>query len=111
MLIGIPYKPFTFLNVNVPSIAYPELQGAKIVAMGKRVYKDRVELRHDPWNRPYYWQGGVVVMDSGQPGTDVEAVNNGYVAITPITIDWTDYDYAEALKSHLEMCRGQGVKS
>src|SRR2546421_10169373 len=111
MLIGIPYKPLTFLNVNVPSIAYPELQGARIVAMGMRVYKDRVELRHDPWNRPYYWQGGVVVMDSGQPGTDVEAVNNGYVAITPITIDWTDYDYAEALKSHLESCRGQHVKS
>jgi len=97
MLLDCPDKPLTFLNVNIPSIAFPELMGHKVVAMGKRVYEDRVELRHDPWNRPYYWQGGTVIMDSSQAGTDVEAVSKGYVSITPVTLDWTDYDHAEAL--------------
>ncbi len=101
LVVEAPYKPLTFLNINVPSIAFPEIQGFKVVAMGKRVYEDRVELRHDPWNRPYYWQGGVVVMDPDQPGTDVEAVNMGYVAITPITIDWTDYSHAEEIQKFM----------
>jgi 5'-nucleotidase len=101
LLTQSPAKALSFLNVNIPAIAFPELQGHKVVAMGKRVYEDRVELRHDPWNRPYYWQGGVVVMDPDQPGTDVEAVNMGYVAITPVSIDWTDYVQAEELRDFM----------
>lgn len=101
LLVGAPRRALTFLNVNIPSIASPELQGHKVCAMGKRVYEDRVELRHDPWNRPYYWQGGVVVMDPDQPGTDVEAVNGGFVSITPVTLDWTDYALTDALAVHM----------
>lgn len=101
-LMNAPLEPLSFLNVNVPAIAYSELRGEKITAMGKRVYEDRVELRHDPWNRPYYWQGGVVVMDPDQPGTDVQAVSEGFVSITPITLDWTHYDLMERLKDALD---------
>jgi 5'-nucleotidase len=101
MLMDLPVKPLTFLNVNVPSIAYPELQGIKMATMGKRVYEDRVELRTDPWGRPYYWQGGVVVMDRDQPGTDVNAVSDGYVSITPVSLDWTDHEHLADLDQHL----------
>lgn len=97
MLLELPRKPLTFLNVNVPAIAYPELNGHRFVGMGQRVYQDRVEERLDPWGRPYYWQGGAVVMDVEQPGTDVHAVTNGIVAITPITLDWTDHAYLDSL--------------
>jgi 5'-nucleotidase len=97
LLADAPAKPLTFLNVNIPAIAYPELRGHRVVGMGKRVYEDRVELRNDPWGRPYYWQGGVVVMDPDQPGTDVEAVSQGFVSITPISLDWTDHAHREVL--------------
>lgn len=100
LLTECPLEPLTFLNVNVPSIAHPQLNGHTFVKMGKRVYQDRVELRHDPWNRPYYWQGGVVVMDPNQPGTDVEAVDHGFVAITPISMDWTDYEQLKRLEEY-----------
>ena len=103
-LLSLPAKPLSFLNINIPNLAYPEIQGEKVVAMGKRVYEERVELRYDPWNRPYYWQGGVVVMDPDQPGTDVEAVDKGYVAITPVSLDWTDYAYAEEMEKCLRRC-------
>lgn len=99
MLVSAPWKPLTFLNINVPAIAYPEVQGFKVCGMGQRVYKDRVERRDDPWGRPYYWQGGVVVMDPEQPGTDVEAVSKGFVSITPVSLDWTDHAYARELKT------------
>ena len=100
-LLGAPYKPLSFLNVNIPAIAYPEIQGQRVVGMGQRVYQDRVELREDPWGRPYYWQGGVVVMDRDQPNTDVQAVSQGYVSITPVSLDWTDHKFAEELQGVL----------
>ncbi len=97
VVVEAPIEPLTFLNINVPAIEFIEIRGERVAAMGKRVYEDRVELRHDPWNRPYYWQGGVVVMDPNQPGTDVEAVSEGFVSITPITLDWTHYGLMERL--------------
>jgi 5'-nucleotidase len=90
-LVSAPLKPLVFLNVNVPNIDYDNIRGHRVVQMGKRVYEDRVEYREDPWGRPYYWQGGVVAMDHDQPGPDVQAVQDGYVSITPVTLDWTDY--------------------
>ena len=99
MLVDAPQAPLTFLNVNVPAVDYQELRGHKVVPMGRRVYLDRVELRTDPWGRPYYWQGGVAVLTSDQPGTDVHAVSEGFVSVTPITLDWTNYDHLRDLES------------
>jgi 5'-nucleotidase len=102
MLVNAPLTDLSFLNVNVPNILYPELRGHKVVPMGRRVYQDRVEPRSDPWGRPYYWQGGVVVMNSSQqPGTDVAAVSEGFVSITPVTLDWTDYSLIDTLERSL----------
>jgi 5'-nucleotidase len=102
MLVNAPLEELTFLNVNIPSIAYPEIRGHRVAQMGKRVYKDRVELRTDPWGRPYYWQGGVVVMNPAQQqGTDVAAVSDGFVSITPVSLDWTNYRDLENLQKAL----------
>lgn len=98
-LINIDVPPLTFLNVNIPALAYPEIMGEKVTVMGKRVYEDRVEPRLDPWGRTYYWQGGVVVMRPDTPGTDVHAASQGYVSISPICLDWTNHNFAESLKS------------
>lgn len=94
-------KDRTFLNINVPAIAFEELQGSRIAGMGRRVYQDRVEERSDPWGRRYFWQGGVAVMRSDDPETDVYAVSHGFVSITPVSLDWTDRQCAEELKSKL----------
>ncbi len=103
-LVDLPRKPLTLLNVNVPSIDADELRGERITAMGKRVYEDRIELRDDPWGRPYYWQGGVTAMQSREPGTDVLAVSDGFVSITPVSLDWTDHAFARELDA--AMSRG-----
>jgi 5'-nucleotidase len=86
----------TFLNINVPN---QPPRGTRFAAMGRRVYKDRVEMREDPWGRPYYWQGGVVVMDRHQPGTDVSAVMDGYTSVTPVSLDWTQTELLARLQS------------
>lgn len=101
-LLALPHKPLTFLNVNIPAIAWPEVKGCKVVGMGQRVYEDRVERRDDPWGRPYYWQGGVVVMRPDSTGTDIWAVSDGYVAVTPVSLDWTDHEFAAEIAKDLQ---------
>ncbi|CAN5467110.1 5'/3'-nucleotidase SurE [soil metagenome] len=101
-LMASPSEELNFVNINVPNIAYPELRGHRVVGMGRRVYKNRVEPRTDPWGRPYYWQGGVVAMDEPQPGTDVDAVNQGFVSITPIALDWTNVDLADKIRASMK---------
>lgn len=101
-LVTAPAAPLTFLNINVPNLPEIELRGHRIAAMGQRVYQDRVERRDDPWGRPYFWQGGVAVLTSDQPDTDVATVSEGFVSITPVTLDWTNHGHIEALKASLK---------
>jgi len=100
MLMSMPLGELAFLNVNVPAIALAEIQGHKFVGMGRRVYQDRVERREDPWGRTYYWQGGVVVMRPEEADTDVWAVSNGFISVTPVSLDWTDHSL---LKTYSEL--------
>ncbi|MBA3727098.1 MAG: 5'/3'-nucleotidase SurE [Armatimonadetes bacterium] len=97
-LLKVPFREHGAISVNVPSIAWTEIRGTKITKMGTRIYEDRVERRSDPWGREYFWQGGTVVMDSSQEGTDVQAVNDGYVSITPLRLDWTDHEHLSDLR-------------
>lgn len=90
-LVQAPLRRATFLNVNIPARPYSELKGVKAVQMGERVYQDRVEERDDPWGARYFWQGGVIVMDTRRENTDVWAVAQGFVSVTPILMDWTDH--------------------
>lgn len=96
-LVESPWEDLTFLNVNVPSIIHEEIRGTRVAEMGKRVYKDRVERRDDPNGRPYYWQGGAEVMSANQPNTDVHAVNEGFVSVTPLSLNWTQKDLARSV--------------
>ena len=99
MLLDLPFPGLTFYNVNIPSIVFEELKETAFVRMGERIYQDRVERRSDPWGRPYYWQGGVVVMDPSDEGTDVWAVSRGNVSITPVSLDWTNWKLLESLQN------------
>jgi 5'-nucleotidase len=97
-LWSLPFPPRTFYNVNIPARDFAELGPNAFVPMGLRVYEDRVEQRVDPWGRPYFWQGGVVMAD-GNGEYDFGAVVRGGVAVTPMTLDWTDAATLQALRS------------
>jgi 5'-nucleotidase len=90
----------TLLNVNVPPVAPEQIKGVHVTRMGNRTY-DRNELieRHDPYGRPYYWLGGSAPVDVLDDGTDVGAVRNGYVSVTPISLDMTAHAFLADLES------------
>lgn len=78
------------LNINIPNVTEDKIKGVQITRVGKRVYKDELIVRTDPRGNKYYWIGGNhPPTDSHEPGTDVTAVAEGYVSITPIHLDLT----------------------
>ena len=83
---GLP--PDTFLNVNVPK-GCPA--GARMTRQGKRRYGDVVVENLDPRGRKYYWIGGGELGFENVEGTDFHAVHEGYVSITPLHLDLTNY--------------------
>lgn len=94
--IGLP--PNTLLNVNVPYGTADSINGWKITRQGQRVYRDRLDKRHDPRNRPYYWIGGDMPTGIVEDGTDIGALAEHYVSITPLQLDLTDYEKFDGLR-------------
>ena len=86
------------LNVNVPYLKEEELKGYMITRQGLRVYRDALDQRLDPRGRPYYWIGGEAPTGIDEEGTDVGALLQGHVSITPLQLDLTHYKAMEVLK-------------
>ncbi len=76
------------LNVNFPSGG--EYLGVRATRLGRRVYFDEVDVRLDPRGAEYYWLGGPKAKHEPLEGSDTEAVDAGYVSVTPLLIDCTD---------------------
>jgi len=93
---GLP--PSTFLNVNVPAVPQEKIAGIKITRLGKRVYSDALMERQDPRGQNYYWIGGEPPCGVAEEGTDIWALANNYVSITPLHLDMTQYQMMEELK-------------
>ncbi len=91
---GLPRD--VLLNVNVPR---PPLRGVQITRMGKRIYRDELVVRHDPRGRPYYWIGGERPSGVPDEGTDIWAIENGYISVTPIQLDLTAHQWIEPIRA------------
>jgi 5'-nucleotidase len=79
------------LNVNIPFRPWSEIQGVRLTRLGTRVYSDTLIRKEDPRGRPYYWIGGQDPVWESHEGTDFHAVHGGYVSLTPLALDLTDY--------------------
>ena len=79
------------LNVNVPLLSEEKIRGIKITRQGLRVYHSRLDERTDPRGRPYYWIGGDAPTGVPERGTDVGALAEGFVSVTPLQLDLTAY--------------------
>jgi 5'-nucleotidase len=87
------------LNVNVPNLPHDQIKGVQVTRLGKRLYNDELIARSDPRGRTYYWIGGIPVHGDIEEGTDVAAIVEGYVSVTPIHMDLTDHKLLEKLRS------------
>jgi 5'-nucleotidase len=86
------------LNVNVPPLPAHKLAGVAVTRMGLRIYRDELIRRLDPRGRPYYWIGGPAPTGVEEEGTDIWAVANRYISVTPIQLDLTAHDVLPTLR-------------
>jgi 5'-nucleotidase len=89
----------TLLNINLPDIPAAETRGVEITTLGKRVYHDSVTRHLDPRGREYLWIGGGRSEWRGNDDSDFRAVRAGYVSVTPLHLDLTDFSLIEEVKS------------
>ncbi len=88
----------TVLNVNVPYLPLEEIKGYQITRLGLRIYRDELIRREDPRGKPYYWIGGDFPLDVPEKESDVGALSEGYVSVTPIKLDLTAHELISPLK-------------
>jgi 5'-nucleotidase len=87
------------LNVNIPYLPDDQIKGILVTRQGLRVYRDRLDRRVDPRRKPYYWIGGDSPTAIPDEGTDYGALDRGYVSITPLHLDLTDFQSMGALRN------------
>lgn len=88
----------TLLNVNVPNVPRQALKGYRLTRQGKRRYAETIEMRVDPRGKKYYWIGGDDLGFDPQEGTDCVAVHDGFISVTPLHVDLTNYRSLETLR-------------
>ena len=89
-LIGTPMALRTLVNVNFPALSPDEVKGIRVVRQGIRDYgRLRIVQRTDPRGFNYYWFGLAPVVQTPGHATDLEALADGYVTVTPLHLDLT----------------------
>jgi 5'-nucleotidase len=97
---GLPSK--TMLNVNVPDLPLDEIKGIEVTRLGTRHNAEATQKLVDPRNRPIYWIGQPGEEADAGPGTDFFAVKRGFVSITPIHLDMTNYSVFDNVASWID---------
>jgi 5'-nucleotidase len=103
MQTGIPKN--TVINVNFPACAPDEVRGIRVTRQGKRNLGFlKVDQRRDGRGNPYFWIGfeRAAMMDTPEEGTDLAALTERFVSVTPLRLDRTDEAFSEELTDLLK---------
>lgn len=89
----------TLLNINLPPVPGDQIRGIRVTTLGSRVFSESLSETRDPWGRKMYWIGGGHISWSGGESSDFQAIRDGYISVTPLHVDLTNYDLLEAVRS------------
>lgn len=89
-LIDAPFAPRTLVNVNFPPCAPDAVKGIRVVRQGFHDYaRGSIVEGKDPRGHRYFWFGLYAIEHTPGHNTDLEAIDDGYVAVTPLQLDFT----------------------
>ncbi len=92
-------KKGTLLNINVPDLPEEEIKGVRLTKQGNSRWNDFYEERIDPYGVEYYWLTGEMDFKDEELDRDAYALLNGYVSVTPIHFDLTDYAMFDKMRN------------
>ena len=101
-LIDSPIASDQILNVNVPDLPLSEIKGIKVTRLGARHRAEGMVRMQDPAGREIFWLGPPGEEQDASEGTDFHAVANGYVSVTPLTVNLTAFEQVPKIKQWIE---------
>jgi len=101
-LLVDPLPADTILNVNVPDLPWHEIKGFEVTRLGKRHRSAPCIRQTDPRGKPIWWIGPAGAAEDAGPGTDFNAVQRGFVSVTPIHVDLTRFQALDKVSSWMQ---------
>lgn len=92
------YPRLTLLNINLPGIPGDQVKGVRVCKLGSRYFSESLTRMKDPWGREVFWIGGGEITWTGDADSDHQAVADGYIALTPLHLDLTNYSLLETVR-------------
>src|SRR4029078_2051405 len=86
----------TLLNINIPA---KEIKGVRVTRQGIKNARPVITEHIDPRGKPYFWIGEEYFNNSAAAGTDYNAIDQGYISVTPLRSDMTDHRALTAIES------------
>ncbi|PCJ20618.1 MAG: 5'/3'-nucleotidase SurE [Candidatus Cloacimonadota bacterium] len=90
------------LNINYPPVPKKEIRGVKACEIGTVGYKDFYDKRVSPLGKTYFWLSGVMEEEKENKNSDKYAIQHNYISVSPLKIDFTNYEELNSLKSVLK---------
>jgi 5'-nucleotidase len=97
-LMEVDMPDWTFMNVNFPNCAPAEVQGIAVTAQGKLDFGINVDKRNDGRGLPYYWLKFDARKGDFREGTDIHALKENRISVTPLKLDLTDYSLLDRIQ-------------
>ena len=88
-LVSVSWSPGVLMNVNFPDTGGEPVNGIRVGRQGRRISTIELIEGRDPKSRPYVWIGDFTSDETAEPGTDLEAVMQGAISVTPLHLDLT----------------------
>lgn len=88
----------TILNINLPDLPGDQVKGIKVTTLGSRYFSESLTRMKDPWGRDIYWIGGGTITWTGGEDSDHRAVAEGFISLTPLHMDLTNYSLIETVR-------------
>lgn len=97
-LITVGWPENNLININFPDCAAGKVKGVQVCQQGKRIVNIKLSERVDQKGRPYFWMGGDRDNTPEKTGVDIDYLYRGYITVTPICMDLTDYKTMEKIR-------------
>lgn len=89
----------TLLNVNLPPVPAAQVKGVRVTRLGSRFFSQSLTQMKDPWGREIFWIGGGTITWTSEGDADHVAIADGYISVTPLHMDLTDYQLLESVRA------------
>ena len=97
-LFSVGWPEHVLMNVNFPDVLPSFVTGIEVVRQGLHRVGDNLVERIDPRGVPYVWVGAQRTVETPPPDTDLESISRGAITVSPLRVDFTDYDVLQRMQ-------------